>query len=90
MATRISLKELATLRSNLKYYGEDIDAIKEGFKDTTRKTNNPGVYGATEQYVQINELGPVVDNLIDGVKALEAEMEEVQQFLGEQIGRSSM
>ena len=90
---RISLKDLATLQSSLKLIDENIEAFKSKFKNDAKadavKGTNPGIYGANESYVQINELGPVIDDLVDGVRILEDEMLEINKFLAEQIGRDA-
>ena len=42
-------------------------SLKAKFINDAKKSNAPtGVYGADESYVQINELGPIVSDLVDG------------------------
>ena len=86
---RISLKDLASLQSALKLKAVDAATLKAKFRDDSKRTANPSIYGANETYVQINELGPVVEDLVDGVKALEDEMEHLHDFLAGQLGRDA-
>ena len=86
---RISLKAIESLRSNLKLKAVAAETLKNRFKDDSRKVANPGVYGANETYVQINELGPVVEDLVDGVKALEDELDHIHQYIAGQLGQDA-
>ena len=63
--SRFSLKNLATLQSNLKMVNKDIPVFKASFKDDTKAAANSSYYGTNESYVQIvGELVGIVFKLV--------------------------
>ena len=84
-----SLKSVSVVRQNLKFTGVDKASFKARFKNEAKASDHPTVYGTNESYVQINELGPVVDDLIDGVTALEVEVTDIVEYLEGMLGLNS-
>ena len=87
---RISLKDLATLRQNLKLISEAQETFKSKYKDSERiGERKPAQYGADEEYTNLFKLGPIVDDLIEGVAGLESEVQHLHQYIEGQLGRDA-
>ena len=89
--SRISLKDLATFRSTFVLKDSDAELLKAKFIDTTRTTagKTANAYGADESYTKLFAMGPIVDELTRGVKALENEMTHLHEYITGQLGRDA-
>jgi len=90
MSTRIALKQLTELQSNLKLKQQTIEQIRSKFQDTARAgANKPSQYATDEEYTSLFKLGPVVEELADAIKSLEVEIEHIHKYIDGALGRNS-
>ena len=85
--SRVSLKELASLVSNLRLQGEDIAAKKLKYKKSEfLGANKPDGFADDEEYTILYKLGPIVDECVDGIAALEEEIKDIHTYISGQLG----
>jgi len=93
--SRISLKDLTTFQSSFVLKDEDVEQLKARFIDATKTATVKGdarssnLYSANESYTKLFAMGPIVDELTRGVKALEVEMSHLHEYIAGQLGRDA-
>ena len=91
--SRISLKQLETLVSNLRLASqqiEDTNVLKSKYKvDELSGENKPVEYAADEEYINLLTIGPVIDELVEGLMAVEAEIKDIHQYIEGQLGNDA-
>lgn len=87
---RITLPELNQLLTSFKF---GADATAANTKKTVYKraeftgANKPSSYAADEEYTSLLKVGPVLDDVIDGVAALEQQVADIHRYIEGQLGR---
>ena len=89
---RITLPELNQLLTAFKF-GADINAANTR-KNVYRKANftganKPAIYGEDQEFTSLLKVGPVLDDVIDGISALEQQVKDIHRFIEGQLGRDS-
>jgi hypothetical protein len=89
---RITLPELNQLLTSFKFGADENTAAtrKAAYKKAKfTGTNKPAQYAADEEFTSILKVGPVLDDAIDGINALEKQVKEIHRFVEGQLGRDS-
>src|SRR6056300_335613 len=87
---RVSLKNLQAMIAQLRLASQSINSASSltgnyqnsGFTGANRPAN----YNANQEYTDLFSLGPVVDELVEGMVAVENELQDIQTFLEGQLG----
>ena len=95
--TRTSLKEFTSLVSNLRFASKienaeinSVEDLKNKYKDPSFSgANKPAEYAADEEYTRLYKLGPIVDDLVDGVEAIEVEIKDLHKYIEGQLGKDA-
>jgi len=88
--SRVTLKEFSQLVSNLKIKAQGASTFKNKYKDQNfTGENKPEGYADDEEFTRILKIGPVIDELLEGLEAVETEIEEIHKYIEGQIGRDA-
>ena len=95
--SRINLKLLSELRQGLSLTNSidtgtytDINNITDKYKLAQFSgENKPVGYGEDEEYTNLLKLGPIVDQLVTAVKALEDEIQNLHGYIEGQLGNAA-
>ena len=87
---RITLPELNQLLTSFKF-GADA-TVANTKKSVYRRAeftgeNKPSSYAADQEYTSLLKVGPVLDDVIDGVAALEQQLKDIHRYIEGQLGR---
>ena len=82
---RVSLKNLTAMIAQLRLASQNINSANSltgnyqnsGFTGA----NKPASYNADQEYTDLFSLGPVVDELVEGMLAVENELQDFQYLL---------
>ena len=89
---RITLPELSQLLTAFKFGADSGTADTK--KNVYRRSeftgdNKPVSYGEDQEYTSLLKVGPVLDDVIDGITALEQQVKEIHRFVEGQLGRDA-
>ena len=88
--SRVTLKEFSQLVNNLRIQAQGADTFKSKYKDTQLTgENKPAGYADDEEFTRLLKVGPVLDELIEGLEAVEGEIEEIHKYIEGQLGRDA-
>ena len=94
---RTTFKEFTTLVQSLRLAAKKanseisgVDELKNKYKDSNYTgANKPADYDADEEYTVLYKLGPIVDELVDGLEAVEEEIKDIHKYIEGQVGRDA-
>jgi len=94
---RVNLKLLSQLRQGLNLTNAIDTGTYADVSDITNKykaaelsgANKPVEYTADEEYTNLLKLGPIVDQLVISVKALEDEIQNLHEYIEGQLGNDA-
>ena len=75
-------KQLSAVQGNLKLRGKELADLRKRFSpDQFRGNNKPASYASDEEYTELFKLGPIVEEALEAIKALEQEIEDLHTYL---------